>query len=268
MQPITGQHFEFSAFWDAIRNAELRPQWHRITRAFANYPPFICHGTKVLERWFGGCVRYGMVRGHHASSSSRGSLWISGAFRGTPVQYTGGPIFLLGCLSLPPAVGGSHGMSRWSAASAWLVAAILFQTCFRPLQTGIHAWCWSIRRGCWRYDGGWYLVWDMTVYMALFFSFFLFSFLLLLHAIAPLHCRGVKSKMHVAFPRGRCYCRGVFTLPVMRLEVRMGRRSAGWACWFQKRFQTTSLPARPCQSLGFPGSYLLILSQKLVYNLP
>ena len=133
------------------------------------------HGTKVLERWFGGCVRYDMVRGHHASSSSRGSLWISGAFRGTPVQYTGGPIFLLGCLSLPPAVGGSHGMGRWSAASAWLVAAILFQTCFRPLQTGIHAWCWSIRRGCWRYDGGWYLVWDMTVYMALFFSSFFFS---------------------------------------------------------------------------------------------
>ena len=49
-------------------------------------------------------MRYDMVRGHHASSSSRGSLWISGAFRGTPVQYTGGPIFLLGCLSLPPAV--------------------------------------------------------------------------------------------------------------------------------------------------------------------
>ena len=63
-------------------------------------------------------MRYDMVRGHHASSSSRGSLWISGAFRGTPVQYTGGPIFLLGSLSLPPAVGGSHGMGRWSAASA------------------------------------------------------------------------------------------------------------------------------------------------------
>ena len=63
-------------------------------------------------------MRYDMVWGHHASSSSRGSLWISGAFPGTPVQYTGGPIFLLGCLSLPLAVGGSHGMGRWSAASA------------------------------------------------------------------------------------------------------------------------------------------------------
>ena len=61
-----------------------------------------------------------MVWGHHASSSSRGSLWISGAFPGTPVQYTGGPIFLLGCLSLPLAVGGSHDMGREGGAGGIL----------------------------------------------------------------------------------------------------------------------------------------------------
>ena len=53
VQPITGQHFEFSAFWGAIRNAELRPQWHRIPPAFANYPPFMPwhKGTRKMIWW-------------------------------------------------------------------------------------------------------------------------------------------------------------------------------------------------------------------------
>ena len=84
-------------------------------------------------------MRYDMVWGHHASSSSRGSLWISGAFPGTPVQYTGGPIFLLGCLSLPLAVGGSHGMGREGGAGG--ILGLRSPKGFRPVSDPI----WVVR---------------------------------------------------------------------------------------------------------------------------
>ena len=136
---------------------------------------------------------------------------------------------------------------RLEVRMAWVVGRprrhdLLLPYCFRPVsdpfkQEFMHgAGPYDVDVGDTTEDDIWSETWQSTWHYSSHSS----CFLLLLHAIAPLHCRGVKSKMHVAFPRGRRYCRGVFTLPVMRLEVRMGRRSAGWACWFQKRFQTTT----------------------------
>ena len=125
---------------------------------------------------------------------------------------------------------------RLEVRMAWVVGRprrhdLLLPSCFRPVsdpfkQEFMHgAGPYDVDAGDTTEDDIW-SAWQSTWHYSSHSSSFL-----LLHAIAPLHCRGVKSKMHVAFPRGRRYCRGVFTLPVMRLEVRMGRRSAGWACF-------------------------------------
>ena len=49
----SGLIFEFSAFRDVIRNAELRPQWHRITQAVKNNSSFMSWhlGTRKMTWW-------------------------------------------------------------------------------------------------------------------------------------------------------------------------------------------------------------------------
>ena len=49
----SGLIFEFSAFRDVIRNAELRPQWHRITQAVKKNSSFMSWhlGTRKMTWW-------------------------------------------------------------------------------------------------------------------------------------------------------------------------------------------------------------------------
>ena len=88
----------------------------------------MCHGTKVLERWYAGTRMFALP---HTFGPIKllaylvEALWFPGqTFSNGQFSCRIAPLCLLG---LEVRTG------RWSAVWAWIVVATLFQTCFRPV---------------------------------------------------------------------------------------------------------------------------------------
>ena len=177
-----GLIFEFSAFQDVIRNAELRPQWHRITQAFEHDSSFMSWHL-VPERWYGGCLRYGIHSGPSCLwPIPRVSPLISGARLSHGLHSCKvAPLCLLRLEVRTGRLVGPVGMN-----CRCHMVSDLFQTCFRPAKT-VESKCafgscpqkpsqevklkpdWRCRR----HGEGWYV--STAIYLPVFLSFSSFS---------------------------------------------------------------------------------------------